>query len=235
MAGHAGIQFERSRELERRNPMKKLLLAAGLGLMLASGMLPAKASIVYSENFDAGGFLGSYLGDVGNFSERWTDTRYYTINNFNGWSFTGSTYLAQQISTGNQALLLNEQTGVAKYMSGLLANTLYDLTFNLSGDNRPGSNYRFLLDINGVNVLDITAQWTATTPAGHSQSIQFMTDGAGSALLKFYQGSSTQSSPIIDDIVISTVPEPTTIVAGALLLLPFGASIIRIVRKNRAA
>jgi hypothetical protein len=31
------------------------------------------------------------------------------------------------------------------------------------------------------------------------------------------------------------VPEPTTMIAGALLLLPFGASTLRIVRKNRAA
>lgn len=31
------------------------------------------------------------------------------------------------------------------------------------------------------------------------------------------------------------VPEPTTMIAGALLLLPFGASAIRILRKNRAA
>jgi hypothetical protein len=31
------------------------------------------------------------------------------------------------------------------------------------------------------------------------------------------------------------VPEPTTMVAGALLLLPFGASTLRILRKNRAA
>jgi hypothetical protein len=30
------------------------------------------------------------------------------------------------------------------------------------------------------------------------------------------------------------VPEPTTLVAGALLLLPFGASTLRIVRKKRA-
>lgn len=31
------------------------------------------------------------------------------------------------------------------------------------------------------------------------------------------------------------VPEPTTIVAGALLLLPFGASTLRILRRHRTA
>jgi hypothetical protein len=32
----------------------------------------------------------------------------------------------------------------------------------------------------------------------------------------------------------SAVPEPTTMIAGALLLLPFGASTLRVLRKNRA-
>jgi hypothetical protein len=39
----------------------------------------------------------------------------------------------------------------------------------------------------------------------------------------------------IDNVQISAVPEPTTMIAGALLLLPFGASAIRILRRNRQA
>jgi hypothetical protein len=31
------------------------------------------------------------------------------------------------------------------------------------------------------------------------------------------------------------VPEPTTMIAGALLLLPFGASTLRVLRKHRGA
>jgi hypothetical protein len=34
---------------------------------------------------------------------------------------------------------------------------------------------------------------------------------------------------------IGAVPEPSTVIAGALLLLPFGASAVRIVRRNRGA
>jgi len=34
---------------------------------------------------------------------------------------------------------------------------------------------------------------------------------------------------------VSAVPEPTTLIAGALLLLPFGASTLRILRRRRAA
>jgi len=39
----------------------------------------------------------------------------------------------------------------------------------------------------------------------------------------------------IDSITVTSVPEPTTMIAGALLLLPFGASTLRILRKSRAA
>ena len=37
------------------------------------------------------------------------------------------------------------------------------------------------------------------------------------------------------DFTPTPIPEPTTMIAGALLLLPFGASTLRILRKNRAA
>jgi hypothetical protein len=36
-------------------------------------------------------------------------------------------------------------------------------------------------------------------------------------------------------LVSSAVPEPTTIIASMLLLLPFGASMLRILRKSRTA
>ena len=41
-------------------------------------------------------------------------------------------------------------------------------------------------------------------------------------------------SPTLQNYVVP-VPEPTTMIAGALLLLPFGASTLRILRRNRGA
>ncbi len=43
------------------------------------------------------------------------------------------------------------------------------------------------------------------------------------------------ASANIDSITIFPVPEPTTMIAGALLLLPFGASTLRILRKRQMA
>ena len=39
----------------------------------------------------------------------------------------------------------------------------------------------------------------------------------------------------LDDMSLTVVPEPTTMIAGALLLLPFGASAMRFYRKSRTA
>ena len=38
-----------------------------------------------------------------------------------------------------------------------------------------------------------------------------------------------------EGLTLTAIPEPTTVIAGALLLLPFGASVLRKLRKNRTA
>jgi hypothetical protein len=48
-------------------------------------------------------------------------------------------------------------------------------------------------------------------------------------------GGTIDISQIEQSFEETAVPEPTTIIAGALLLLPFGASTVRILRKNRTA
>jgi hypothetical protein len=53
----------------------------------------------------------------------------------------------------------------------------------------------------------------------------------------FVLGAYNASGTLIgqSDITVDVVPEPTTMIAGALLLLPFGASTIRILRKRQTA
>jgi hypothetical protein len=53
--------------------------------------------------------------------------------------------------------------------------------------------------------------------------------------LEIGNGGSGPGTANIESITISSVPEPTTMIVGALLLLPFGASTIRLLRKNRTA
>ena len=55
--------------------------------------------------------------------------------------------------------------------------------------------------------------------------------------LEIGNGGSGAASANIESITVgaSEVPEPTTMIAGALLLLPFGATTLRMLRKNRTA
>jgi hypothetical protein len=48
-------------------------------------------------------------------------------------------------------------------------------------------------------------------------------------------GGPSSGSVDINSITVSPVPEPTTMIAGALLLLPFGASTLRMLRKRQTA
>ncbi|MEI7941050.1 MAG: hypothetical protein WCK27_30620, partial [Verrucomicrobiota bacterium] len=47
-------------------------------------------------------------------------------------------------------------------------------------------------------------------------------------------GGGTYSSPVNAEFLFTPVPEPTTMIAGALLLLPFGASTLRMLRRRTA-
>jgi len=177
--------------------------------------LPAGAATVYGENFDNVGFRGSVrplTGDpVGNVCERWgTDTAYFNINNFDGWTFTGASELAVQPSTGNQAVLLNEEPGGAvatTTVGNLTPNAFYTLSFNISGDNRPDppwGSYVFLLDVNGQNLVNEAGSWSVANPAGHPQSVEVQANASGQLNLEFYQNSPGSASPILDDVVVST-------------------------------
>jgi hypothetical protein len=53
--------------------------------------------------------------------------------------------------------------------------------------------------------------------------------------LEIGDGGSGAGTANIESITISSVPEPTTVIAGLLLLLPFGVSTLRILRKSRMA
>jgi hypothetical protein len=61
------------------------------------------------------------------------------------------------------------------------------------------------------------------------------TDPTVTPTIEFDWNSAGGKSAYIDDVSVTPVPEPTTMIAGALLLLPFGASTLRILRKTRKA
>jgi hypothetical protein len=91
-----------------------------------------------------------------------------------------------------------------------------DLTVNLTGMSYSGLNADLLTLANGKNgSVNLSFQFNP------GQTLSQLTTGTS-------QSTSFSGS-------ITAIPEPSTVVAGALLLLPFGVSTIRILRKNRVS
>ncbi len=90
------------------------------------------------------------------------------------------------------------------------------LTVNVTGMSYLGANPDLLALVGGAagsGAMNLTFQFSP------GMTLQQLTAGAG-PYKTTYSGS------------ISPVPEPTTMIAGALLLLPFGASTLRLLRKR---
>jgi hypothetical protein len=96
------------------------------------------------------------------------------------------------------------------------------LSVNLTGLAYTGVNADLLTLLAGKNGnLNMTFQFSGTSP--NLTSIYAGNTGVNTAS---YSGS-------ISSTAVSGVPEPSTIVAGAMLLLPFGVSTIRIIRNRQ--
>jgi hypothetical protein len=231
--------------LVRMVRVKKLLSTAfvSLGLVIAgnaAGMSAASAA-VYTENFNDPTFVGSPALVFGSSvdsasSDRWANTNYYTINNVGGWTFNNpGTSLAEQtnnqgVPTGNGALLLNENGGVGTTIVGLVAGQSYNISLLLSGDNRPGQSYVFDISIGSNSWSTSGVDGNAGSNSGTIENYAFTATGT-SETLRLSQSSTTQASPIIDNISIAAVPEPST---WAMLVLGFaGVGFLAYRRKNK--
>ena len=129
-----------------------------------------------------------------------------------------------------------------------MVNTVVGQEYHLSFDL--GSNLAFDTDKSGViapkvQVLNSTTGTTRTFTAGiigqntwEDFSLNFKATSAMITLT--FSGATFKGLPVnyigLDNVnltKLTAVPEPTTLIAGALLLLPFGASTLRILLKNR--
>ena len=98
-------------------------------------------------------------------------------------------------------------------------------------------------NVNGVGVADVYS-WEDFTSFGNlNANVKYLAETfvPGSESPNYHGGMFTEykadapTLPINTYYIESVVPEPTTMIAGALLLLPFGMSTIRILRGRRAA
>lgn len=79
----------------------------------------------------------------------------------------------------------------------------------------------------------IGANFAAAAAVNPGQTIDFLVQSPLHGWASAFGGVIDETTATVR--VLAPVPEPTTMIAGALLLLPFGASTLRVFRKNRAS
>jgi hypothetical protein len=117
-----------------------------------------------------------------------------------------------------------------------------DFTVNIT--LAPGQTYDFFLDGTGGNYtipfLHASNAALSGSPQDGADNLMLQANVIGGSINSVAPWTSLnngwdKASDINVQVFGTPVPEPTTMIAGALLLLPFGASTLRMLRKSRKA
>ena len=139
----------------------------------------------------------------------------------------GTAYLYSQFRNGGLGTLTPAQAGQVQNAIWYLEN---EITFaQLSTMNGVDGTSYYTLAKTGTSTTDTTVFNDSLGAYGVIALNLF--DGAYSTQVQNPNGQSYN----VNQDQLAIVPEPTTMIAGALLLLPFGASTLRILRRNRTA
>jgi len=130
---------------------------------------------------------------------------------------------------GNSGLLVWGQT-----VSGLTVGQQYEFSLWLSSWD---SVSPAIVDVRIDSVTQATLNAPAATGVWVNHSFLWTASSTSAAFTAIYDNNIVAQGNdfALDDISLVPVPEPTTMIAGALLLLPFGASTLRILRKRQTA
>jgi choice-of-anchor C domain-containing protein len=214
----------------------KIGVISALGVMLLP--IVASANLVTDGDFTAAGTPSSF-------------TTYSASQTMGGWNVTAGSvdliggYWQSPPGGGNSVDLAGNSSGtISQTISGLVVGQYYTLSFALSGNPDGPPDLKKL----GVNLAIGSASFSYDTAAQGTtrpQPMHYVTESATfkatsiSELLQFQDHSSyegiTPYGAVIGNVCLVAVPETSTMIAGALLLLPFGASALRIRRRNRKA
>jgi choice-of-anchor C domain-containing protein len=220
---------------EETKSMKKLKLA-----IMASALMPfvASANLVTDGTFTAAGTPGSY-------------TEYAANTTMGGWTVTGGSvdliggyWQAPQLGQ-NSVDMSGVTQGTIQQTINLSPGT-YKLTFAESGNpDGPPELKRLAVSLGGgtPQEFDYTIGNNTRDAMSYILKTAYFTVGGGDNVLQFQDVSasapdwepSTPWGAVVGNVSLTAVPEPTTIISGVLMLLPFGASTLRILRKKQVA
>ena len=203
-----------------------------------AGAMSASASITYSGTALSGlGYRAMYSGDAQYVAGTPDVAQLYTAD----LSISGDSpavFFKAPVGTTLSALsgsyVLSAGTTVDPYWILYLTESIGYSSPIVTTDSGPinGSSLIHVGNLTSgsitLSALDLLIDPISGLPYG-----QEMVAWAG---LEIGDGGSGAGTANIESITVSSaVPEPTTIIAGAMLLLPFGASTLRILRKRQMA
>lgn len=187
--------------------MKRIKIFRAVAAAALLCALPAQANLIINGGFETGST--------------------FSPNNVTGWTVgVDAPSITTDFYSGAQAAKIGPKDGAIFQTVPIVGGQTYYLDFWAKTDALvPSGTLTVTLD-GGATAIYYPL---TTTYAPYSATL---TPG-GSGNLTFSWADSGIRSAFIDDV--SLVPEPTTFIAGGLLLLPFGVSTLRILRKSRTA
>jgi hypothetical protein len=236
--------------------MNKTFLTVGLASFLTLSGFTSKADLIVNGNFETGTLAGWTEADQAGGSGSWYISSpgantpvsgYATANNPSGGSYYA---VSDQTGPGTHVLIQSFTLASAETLT---------LSFQMFVNSQDGSYDTGLLDYNVnpnefglADLLTGTATPFSTAPADVLQTFYSGNDpqannpnpyttytytlslAAGTYQLRFGEVDNQSFFQMgVDNVSLTpVVPEPTTIIAGALLLLPFGMSTVRMLRKT---
>jgi hypothetical protein len=213
----AGGRF--SFEGKHKNIMKIQLGLVALTMLCA---LPADANMILNGGFENPSPASPYQYRTGNQISDWTISSSYrgVVQFDSSYQPVGGPNYSVQLESGGSS-----PDSISQTVATVQGATYY-VSFLLAAWNGNATSMKVTID----NFAQI---YTSNSQTYSPYSFSFVADNT-SATLKFENaGPYAVSYPQIDSV--SMVPELTTVIAGALLMLPFGASTLRILRKRQTA
>jgi len=209
-----------------KNYLRLAIMATGVAASIAS----VQANIIVNGGFETHGNFNS------------SGWNYFSDGSVTGWSSANSqiplevgraSVYGTTRPIGQDAVMELDSTANVTANQTLAASGFYNLTFLYAGRlnvAQSSTTFDVLWDNVVVASLNPAANPPVNTFGGYSIGIF---TGAGNHTLSF-RGTGTGNSlgALIDDVSLVAVPEPSTYVAGGLLLLPLIAQGIRS-RRNR--
>ena len=207
--------------------LKRTVFAAGAAALLLSAGSAFAQTEVFNEDF-SDATAGAQQTGIPNTSEIWATTFYYQSPVIDpNWTFSNSVFLAREIGssgpTGDQAIQLNEAPGNALAVkvpgvSPISGETQYTLQFDHWGDNIPDNDgYTFQVKADSTVIGTITRTFSLGGPG--ATTILSFTAPTNSFVLSFQDLSSGPASAILDNIILTAIPEPEVY---AMMLAGFG-------------